>query len=379
MEKELTLLLNLIKSYVFNKKIEIDGVNEQLLIETYKLAKSQELAHLLGYFAKGLEIDKKLKEKLELEVNVSLDRLSKIEYVYNKTKDLLEANEINHMLLKGSEIAKYYANPYLRLSCDLDIYVDEKDVKKVHNLLVNNGGFVFKHKSSHDYSFLSQEGVLLEVHYKLNDFAFNKELIGAFKNPFYNSQKISDYTYRMNDKLFYLYFICHIARHLINGGCGLKAIIDYKILNENFIKENIEIKELTYSLGLKDLDVQLNLLCEYLFEDKTPNDITLSFSNYVLNGGAYGSNQNNVLANNANGDYVKGKIWLKKNQLKSYFSKDKICAILIPFYQIRRWLDIIFKNRIKSSLKRVKINKNLSKEEKERVKTLFNALKINDL
>lgn len=53
-----------------------------------------------------------------------------------KLLDLLAANQIPALLMKGTPVAfLYYPNTYLRTRCDTDIYIDEDDLQKTAELL----------------------------------------------------------------------------------------------------------------------------------------------------------------------------------------------------------------------------------------------------
>ena len=71
------------------------------------------------------------------------------------------------MPLKGVVIRELYPEPWMRTSCDTDILVHRKDLKKAENVLINELEFVKQDESVYDVTLRSINGVTVELHYDL--------------------------------------------------------------------------------------------------------------------------------------------------------------------------------------------------------------------
>ena len=183
--------------------------------------------------------------------------IRKNRFIYDIVQKLKE-NGIECCYLKGLTVARFYAEPDSRISGDTDIFVDKKNVKKLRQILSENG---FKLESFTDtmYHFEARHpiGGLLEVHYsfyrdKVKDLIFENSL--RFDEPHIelelNGMKIK--TMGVNDSLNYL--TAHMVKHFITDGIALRQIMDILLYVENYKSELLmeEYYEFWDRLGFKD-------------------------------------------------------------------------------------------------------------------------------
>jgi hypothetical protein len=95
-----------------------------------------------------------------------------------------------------------------------------------------------------------------------------------------------DHEYVMSDEDFYIFMICHIAKHMKFGGIGVRAILDVwiylrnkKALNWKFIDNIIE------RCGLSEFHKNVLELIGYWFEDKPGNEKLEELSDYIASSG----------------------------------------------------------------------------------------------
>ena len=126
-----------------NEKIVLPEVSVRFLSELYRLSKAHDVAHLVGdslskcgVFANlpdTLEENEratieKIKAKFDEQIFTAVYRYENINYELERLKETLEEAEIPFILLKGSVIRKYYPEPWMRTSCDIDILVKKEDL-----------------------------------------------------------------------------------------------------------------------------------------------------------------------------------------------------------------------------------------------------------
>ena len=163
------------------EKIVLPEVSARFLIEVYKLSKAHDVAHLVGdalnkngvfeNFPDDIDENEraaisKVKEKFDEQIFTAVYRYENINYELERLKETLEEAEIPFIPLKGSVIRKYYPEPWMRTSCDIDVLVHENDIEKAMSFLVKKSGAACKTKGSHDVG-LFLNSVHIELHYSL--------------------------------------------------------------------------------------------------------------------------------------------------------------------------------------------------------------------
>lgn len=75
--------------------------------------------------------DEDIKQHLQQIVFRVVYCYKRMNYEYEQVCDALEKAEIPFIPLKGVVIREYYPEPWMRTSCDIDILVREKNLKKI--------------------------------------------------------------------------------------------------------------------------------------------------------------------------------------------------------------------------------------------------------
>ena len=99
---------------------------------------------------------------------------------------------------------------------------------------------------------------------------------------------------------------------------------------------------------------------------------------YLLRGGVYGSTENHVALERqrAGGKlrYVLKRIWMPKEQLKMRYPNMKKSALLIPWYQLRRWVETVCGGRLKHAAGEMKANRRISEDASLRTDEMMQRL-----
>ena len=72
--------------------------------------------------------------------------------------------------------------------------------------------------------------------------------------------------------------------------------------------------------------------------------------------------------------YILSRIFLPYQELKFQYPFLRKCKILFPFYQIRRWLRLLFKKKTVATSQEMKIYSQISDDESKRILRLFSDL-----
>jgi hypothetical protein len=221
--------------------------------------------------------------------------------------------------------------------------------------------------SRHDIGFHAPSGMSLELHYNL----IEDSAAGVSNKPLLNvwdyAHRVDDsaFEYALCDEMFYYYHIAHMAKHFVHGGCGIRPFMDIKILMDRMDVKDDEISRLISEGELDMFAENAQKLSLVWFGDLKHDGITQRMEKYLLYGGTYGSLANRVaVAQGVKGgkwQYLRDRIWMPYDHMKYYYPSVESHRRLIFFYQLRRWLRIIFTGRIKHPFKEIKINEKISK------------------
>lgn len=379
-----------------NEKIVLPEVSARFLIEIYKLSKAHDVAHLVGdalnksgvFENLPAEIDEngraaisKVKEKFDEQIFTAVYRYENINYELEQICKTLEEAKIPFIPLKGSVIRKYYPEPWMRTSCDIDILVREEDLNFAVRTLCDSLKYTSGEKTSHDIKMYSENGVHLELHFSLieSDVVSKADiplqLVWNYVQPINGTSR-----HAMNDEMFYYYHIAHMAKHFIHGGCGIRPFIDLWLYNRvNTGNTNKRNRLLSDGELLKFSEEAENLAAAW-FGNKEYTEITQEMEDYILQGGVYGTlKQNLAMSQNKKGGkfrHLMSRIFLSYKDMAVYYPSLKKCPILFPFYQVRRWCRILFCGGRKAAMNEIKVNQNITTEEQERAKKLLEELNL---
>lgn len=377
------------------EKIVLPEVSARFLIEVYKLSKAHDVAHLVGdalnksgvFENLPAEIDEnervaisKVKEKFDEQIFTAVYRYENINYELEQICKTLEEAKIPFIPLKGSVIRKYYPEPWMRTSCDIDILVKEKDADNAAEYLQTQLQYGVDRKGQHDVSMFTASNVHVELHFKLldSDFKQVKDLIDVWSGD--EISLLSDSEYQMSKELFLLYHIYHMAKHFVHGGCGIKPFIDLWIIKNKVGFDEEKAQKMLQESGLLAFFERSTDLVNVWFEGKDHSEITQEMEVYILQGGVYGTlKQNLAMSQNKKGGKFKhllSKVFLSYKDMEVYYPSLKKCPILFPFYQVRRWCRILFCGGRKAAMNEIKVNQNITTEEQERAKKLLEELNL---
>lgn len=388
-------MFNCIKCEICGRTEEIvlPEVSVQFFIDLFRLSKKHDIAPIVGNALnkcgafEHLPVDieesereaiAKIKTKFDEQIFTAVYRYENINNELREIRRVLGEAKIPFIPLKGSVIRKYYPEPWQRTSCDIDVLVKEKDADKASKVLAERLQYKINEKGQHDVSLFSPSNVHVELHFKLMDIEFKQV---SSLNDIWSVEEISllsDSEYQMSKELFLLYHIYHMAKHFIHGGCGIKPFIDLWIIKNKVGFDEDKAQKMLQESELLAFFERSTDLVNVWFEGKEHSEITQEMENYVLQGGVYGTlEQQLAMSQNKKGGkfrHLLSKIFLSYEQMKVYYPSVKKCPILFPFYQVRRWFRIMFCGGRKTAMNEIKLNQSLSEEKKQAAKNLIDEL-----
>ena len=374
------ILFALIRSAVRGEQLlEEDKAlySAEMLPSIVAAAKQHDILHLLVLGLKKNGLLTENEKSLHNQIFQAVYRYEQLQYELDSLCEALEKAQIPFLPLKGSVLRKYYPEPWMRTSCDIDILVHVEDLEKATAYLVDTLEFRKEGKNSHDVSLFSPTGIHLELHYDLVEDDRANSAAKVLENVWDRVVKRggSEYHYEMPDELFYFYHIAHMAKHFEGGGCGIRPFIDLLVLNNQVEFDKEKRQSLLEEGGLSKFGSQVELLSEIWFGNAEHTEITGQIQDYILKGGVYGTNENRIAVQQQKQGgkfkYALSRIFLPYDVIKFHYPVLEKHKWLMPFMQVRRWCKLIFCGHLKRATHELKYNSALTKDAAEEAKTLL--------
>ena len=386
MEKLIPAMMDLIAYEVCGKELDKSQYiyTDEELAKLYKLAKSHDLAHLVGdaLIKNGLIRDSDVKTKFQKQIMLAVYRYEKINYELGRLRKALNEAKIPFIPLKGSVVRQYYQEPWMRTSCDIDILVHESDLERAVSALTSVVGYKADSKGSHDVGMFSDSGVHLELHYSLIEEKRVGSIESVLQSVWEKAASVAETAeYVLSDEMFYYYHIAHMAKHFINGGCGIRPFLDLWVMEHSARFDTSECEKLLTAGRLRVFAEEAKSLSEVWFGEGTPTDITRRMQDYLICGGVYGTMKNRVSVQQVKTGgklrYALSRIWLPYDVLKFRYPSLSGKRALLPIYEVRRWFKLIFCGGFKRSVNELKLNSSTTDEEQTQIKEMLSKLEIN--
>ena len=373
-EKEQNYIIELLKSSITNTTPSIP--NEDLDWDVvFKYATMHRILPVLYFSIQKLpdeyknNISKIKHYELAYKSNL-VDDANRENEISVITKTLSE-NNIDYILLKGTVTKHFYPDTSMRMMSDVDILYRNVESKQIKDLLENKGYTQTKSTPKDDMYLSSNQLVKVEMQQSLLDDGFTNWL-KYLDTIWKRCEKKSENEYVMTPEDFYIYHIVHMAKHFINGGIGLRHMLDTWVIKNHYSGMDQDyVKGVLKELKLNTFEKQIDNLCKYWFEEMTLADkgsINL-LSEYTFANGAFG-NIAQQSVNEATNDN-KRKVFPNKETMANYYG-DVINKhpSTIPFYWVRLNCERLFRNPEKTK-KKMESMSNISDKQKEKAKRLF--------
>lgn len=316
--------------------------------------RSKKAIHLLGLILDKLNTS--ISEETKSEITHSLEmakyRYIKLNMFENEIKDFFKLHGIRFMFLKGSEIRNLYSNPYLRVSNDIDIYINGKDFDNVVRLFAKefNGKIMPAESKYHESILVDKYKLDVELHFNIR-YNLPKDKSHLLDDPFEGATHDLDNEYQlhMNKEKYYLYHILHSAKHTIGGETWLTMLSDTYLLNKDKLT-----KEFVKSANLSSYEKANYNVSKHLFNHDPVEHNEVSFLKFL-----YLDNYTRYISLNKGKHkskirFIFSRLFVSRSYLISQYPKLKDHLYLLPIYQVRRWFNIFKKNKITESSKEIR-------------------------
>lgn len=366
------ILFALLRSAVCGVKLtdaERAEFSAEQLQDLLKLSARHDVRHLAVLGLKQNILIPQESAGIEMYIFKAALRYERLRSDYENLCRALEEAKIPFLPLKGSVIRKYYPEPWMRTSCDIDILVHKEDLPAAIAYLSENLHYEEKSRCAHDVSLFSPAGVHLELHFDLMEEGLAQNAIAILSSVWEHVTLRESYAYwyEMEDVFFYFYHIAHMAKHMETGGCGIRPFMDLWILDHLENADAQARNELLAQGGLLRFAEVSRKLSRVWFGGEESDTLAQQMQDILLYGGAYGSISTRVaLHQRKRGGrigYLISRMFIPLAKLRRYYPILEKYPWLMPVMQVRRWFMLLKPDVARMAKGELAANASLEKDE----------------
>lgn len=387
MDKITKILMNLIKCSIHKENIDVQqycALSQEEKEQLFQLCSKHSISVIVGdVLGKSKMIEKTPDvKKLINESFMSVYRYEQSQTEIKKITHVLTELKIPYILLKGSRVRKYYPEPWLRTSCDIDILIHEEDLDLAINGLVEKCSYTKQERNYHDVPLVSPNNILLELHFNIKENMDNLDKV-LIKVWDYSSPVGKDncLEYEQSNEFFFFHLLAHTAYHFQHGGCGIRSILDLYLIHHQMPYNDEKLKILCREAKIETFYEYVIQLSEVWFGESSHTPVTSAMEEYILHGGTYGTKDNSIAMdqtrqNGGHARYIRGRIFMPYKALKMKYPILKKHKYLTPVYQVVRWEKMLSSGKFKKYIAELHLSKHINQEQLDSAEKLLEALKL---
>ena len=286
MNLESKLLIQALRRAVTGESVTIP---EQLDWDMFlKLAHAHKVEGLAYTALKEQQLPAQVRTVLEKAYHQSIFRDVQLEYTKAQLQAALVDAGVNHIFLKGSVLKHNYPVPALRTMTDMDILVHTEDYEAIDRICKSLGGQLDAGDGNHR-NFYFPNGVKIEFHPNI---VHQASPVGTGINPGWQYAKKlpASGTMELTEEGFYMSILCHLADHFVDGGIGIRFILDVWVFR-NLRKESMDrvfTEQELETFGLLAFVQNIERLAEAWFGNEKTDPVLDELAEYIISSGSHG-------------------------------------------------------------------------------------------
>lgn len=337
----------------------LSQMSDEDIREIYDSAKKHDLAHLVGVALETAEPgDKNRYKPFVTEEIKAMYRYEWLTGEYKKICAVLEQHEIPYIPLKGSVIRALYREPWHRTSSDIDILIPEERMENALAIFENELSYTRTGATLQDVSLTAPNGVHFELHFDGGEKYVDCSEIWADARP----ANPGSYQHILSAEMLLLTHIAHMAKHFVNGGCGLRPFLDLWLIKEKLPYDAEKLSRMLDSHQLTDFGNVMFGIVAVWFDHKTPTETEKITQDYIFSGGVYGNLYNSISVTRSRQNiciYVIQRIFPPRSSLLASYPVLKRHPWQLPLCWVRRWIRLIREGKLKQIQVEYNINRRL--------------------
>ena len=171
---------------------------------------------------------------------------------------------------------------------------------------------------------MSPGDIEVEIHYKLVE--SYKKIDDVLSRVWEDATLIpgKKFAYAMSEEFFYFYHIAHTVKHFRIGGIGIRSLVDFWIINENFKFDYSKIKEMLKCGGIEKFEEKVVALSQAWLDGTKKDELTELLEEFIVKSGVHGSVWQYITVKQekrGRTGYILKRIFAEKSVLLSLYPK----------------------------------------------------------
>lgn len=322
-----------------------EKLTPEMVKEVYLLAKKHSLAHLVSdhVFRNGIELPAEDALKFQQEDILRVYKHERMKFAFAQICQALDGAGIAYIPLKGSVLRDFYPAEGMRTSCDIDILVQEPDLEQAVESL-EACGFRRGERHFHDISLFSPNGTHLELHFNILENM--EQLDGVLKDAWRYAVPVEGSRYGFCEEFFVFHMYAHMAYHFMNGGCGVRSLLDIWVMEHRMGVAYTCAEKLLKEAEIWRFAVEMSKIANQCFADHNGSDPVMA---YIWRGGVYGSRKNRITVQKKQEGSARAYLWKRLLPSRRYmivgYPVLKKYPFLLPLCWVHRWFRAAFGGR----------------------------------
>ena len=385
MEQAIQLFINLMKSALTGQPLSHDAISKfspEVLVQLYQIASKQDQAHVVGLALKkhGLLGNDEASALFARSLRLSLFRHEDVRHTQNQIYEVFEEEGIAYVPLKGAVIRDLYPEAWMRTSGDIDILVREEDIERARDALVSKLSYRVCKNNYHDIAMLSPHNQVLELHFKIleNEEKMDRMLVKVW--DYLQPVEEGKCRYEMTNEYLLFHSYAHMLYHFINGGCGMRYVIDIWILEQKLTFDASKLNKLLEVCEMNAFVTYARKLARVWFEGESHDKETSRMQMYIIEAGLFGDTESKVKARKTKtegkGKYLFQRVFIPYKEFCTSYPILEKHPILYPFYTVKRWVKIFDSRKAGQAIQEMKLNQDMNHDSIKELRELFQKLEL---
>ena len=383
MEQVIKLCMQVIRAEVTGETLSeevIRQITPEMMAKLYQISSKHDLAHIVAVVLQKNNLlgEDALSKRFSQVLYMAVMRYENIKYELGQICELFETEQIIHIPLKGSVIREFYAEPWLRTSCDIDILIRPEDLDRACEALTTYLKYHAEPRAYKDVSLYAPSGVHLELHFMiLEDTETLDRVLGKVWEHVHPIEK-GRYQYAMTPEYFLFHIFAHMSYHFFRGGCGVRTFVDVWLLTKQIKYDETVLKVLCQQGNIWQFVKAVKKLVNIWFEGEAYDELSKELESYVVVGGLYGTKEASMIAKKTKTPgrfkYILKRIFVSHRHLCVLYPRLKKMMFLYPFYMVARWCKVFNEDVFKRVTSEAKLNGEIKQEKVDELKMFFDKL-----
>ena len=308
--------------------------------EVWSFAKKHSLEQFVALYMNKLSEELKPNTELQNEIYTHYALLVAIhvnqKVAVSRIHSVLETLKCYHLFMKGTVTKKRYDIPFYRSMGDIDFLYQESQHNQVKRALLENGFTGYAEGRKNDFYFCKPY-VCVEAHRQLvpSDSSYYSYCSRVWQRA--HAASGCQYCFEMSLEDELIFNIIHLAIHFLEGGAGIRFILDVFIYNRYQMRTQYIERELE-ELDLLEFYHNILDLANSWFGDRPGTEISERIGQFVLNNSTFGTvkNSSSLAVRDGRLRYIRKMAFPSFNEMSSIYPWLRKRKYLLPIAWIIR-------------------------------------------